>query len=215
MAWVNNNKRNARFNPNRRDDRLLTTEVTLRVHKEKKEEVDTEEAINTDIEHVLSMDSDTRVDWLSMAMMQAATGKLKAVNVFDVMKNPSFVPSESSHRMRLKAMVEANLHIFNAKQKKALEEQLARWTTPAAGNAERRSRSRSKRRRSSSSSSSSQGKAKRSKEVSTAKKGKRSASPQRRSKSRSQQSTREKRETKEQRRSRSRSRSRGRRGRRS
>eukprot|EP00913_Durusdinium_trenchii_P012858 g12074.t1 len=30
MAWVNNNKRNARFNPNRRDDRLLDAEVTAR-----------------------------------------------------------------------------------------------------------------------------------------------------------------------------------------
>ncbi|CAK9005584.1 unnamed protein product [Durusdinium trenchii] len=27
MAWVNNNKRNARFNPNRRDDRLLDAEA--------------------------------------------------------------------------------------------------------------------------------------------------------------------------------------------
>eukprot|EP00438_Fugacium_kawagutii_P017421 Skav208451 [mRNA] locus=scaffold1104:56857:59375:+ [translate_table: standard] len=147
MAWVNNNKRNARFNPNRRDDRLLDAEVTARrpprVQKPTGSDSE-EELINTKPDFVLSMESDSRVDWLQMALMQAAEGKLKASALYEVMKHKSFVPSEASYRGKLKAMLTANLHLFSGKQKKALEEAANSWSE--GGNESR------KRRKSSSSS---------------------------------------------------------------
>ena len=151
MAWVNNNKRNARFNPNRRDDRLLDAEVTARRPRPKEKpanDSDSEELI-TKPDFVLSMESDSRVDWLQMALMQAAEGKLKAAALYEVMKHKAFVPSESSHRGKLKAMLTANLHLFSGKQKKALEEAANSWSEGREGGNESR-----KRRKSSSSSSS-------------------------------------------------------------
>lgn len=131
MAWVNNNKRNARFNPNRRDDRLLDAEVTARRPPRPQKptgDSDSEELINTKPDFVLSMESDSRVDWLQMALMQAAEGKLKATALYEVMKHKAFVPSEASHRGKLKAMLTANLHLFHGKQKKALEEAANSWS---------------------------------------------------------------------------------------
>mmetsp|Transcript_89477 Transcript_89477/g.213799 ORF Transcript_89477/g.213799 Transcript_89477/m.213799 type:complete len:295 (+) Transcript_89477:75-959(+) len=154
MAWVNNNKRNARFNPNRRDDRLLDAEVTARRQprpQKPDEDSASEELINTEPEFVLSMESDSRVDWLQMALMQAAEGKLKAAALYEVMKNKTFVPSEAAHRSKLKAMLTANFHLFNAKHKKALEEATNSWGTEGAARAD----TRKKRKGSSSSSSSS------------------------------------------------------------
>mmetsp|Transcript_32553 Transcript_32553/g.75278 ORF Transcript_32553/g.75278 Transcript_32553/m.75278 type:complete len:222 (-) Transcript_32553:140-805(-) len=146
MAWVNNNKRNARFNPNRRDDRLLDAEVTARRHPRpqkpaEEEDSESEELINTDPEFVLSMESDSRVDWLQMALMQAAEGKLKAAALYEVMKHKAFVPSEASHRSKLKAMLTANLHLFNPKHKKVLEEAISNWGSDGSKKKERRASS--------------------------------------------------------------------------
>ncbi|CAE7704293.1 nipblb, partial [Symbiodinium necroappetens] len=101
------------FNPNRRDDRLLDAEVTARRHPRPQkpaedDDSDSEELINTEPEFVLSMESDSRVDWLQMALMQAAEGKLKAAALYE-------------------AMLTANLHLFSAKHKKVLEEAANSW----------------------------------------------------------------------------------------
>ncbi len=144
MAWVNNNKRNARFNPNRRDDRLLDAEVTARRPPRPQKptgDSDSEELINTKPDFVLSMESDSRVDWLQMALMQAAEGKLKATALYEVMRHKAFVPSEASHRGKLKAMLTANLHLFHGKQKKALEETANSWSEGGEGKKRRKSSS--------------------------------------------------------------------------
>lgn len=144
MAWVNNNKRNARFNPNRRDDRLLDAEVTARRPPRPQKptgDSDSEELINTKPDFVLSMESDSRVDWLQMALMQAAEGKLKATALYEVMKHKAFVPSEASHRGKLKAMLTANLHLFHGKQKKALEEAANSWSEGGEEKKKRQKRS--------------------------------------------------------------------------
>eukprot|EP00927_Polykrikos_kofoidii_P072495 TRINITY_DN68604_c0_g1_i1.p1 TRINITY_DN68604_c0_g1~~TRINITY_DN68604_c0_g1_i1.p1 ORF type:complete len:282 (-),score=52.24 TRINITY_DN68604_c0_g1_i1:284-1003(-) len=120
MAFVNNNKKNARFNPNARDDRVLPGYVSSRrVHKERKEVEPqvTEELISTDPEHVLSMEPSIRVDWFHMALMQAATGKLKGTALYGVVLDPMFAVTK-----QLKAMVLANLHLFSPKQQKAIKE---------------------------------------------------------------------------------------------
>mmetsp|Transcript_35010 Transcript_35010/g.81223 ORF Transcript_35010/g.81223 Transcript_35010/m.81223 type:complete len:284 (-) Transcript_35010:186-1037(-) len=123
MAWTKNNNKNVRFNPNRKDDRLLLAEVTARrQHKPRKEAQKEEELILTDPEHVLGMPPDTRVDWLKMALMQSAMGKLKAASLYDVIARPSFARTSGSARKALKASVLANLHLFNAKQKRVIEE---------------------------------------------------------------------------------------------
>lgn len=149
MAWVNNNKRNARFNPNRRDDRLLDAEVTARRPRPQKPagpageagDSESEELINTKPDFVLSMESDSRVDWLQMALMQAAEGKLKAAALYEVMKHKAFVPSEASHRGKLKAMLTANLHLFSGKHKKALEEAANSWSEGGESRKRRKSSS--------------------------------------------------------------------------
>eukprot|EP00928_Gymnodinium_smaydae_P080310 TRINITY_DN64027_c0_g1_i1.p1 TRINITY_DN64027_c0_g1~~TRINITY_DN64027_c0_g1_i1.p1 ORF type:complete len:262 (-),score=41.15 TRINITY_DN64027_c0_g1_i1:70-750(-) len=122
MAFVNNNKRNARFNPNARDDRVLPGYVSSRrVHKEKKEEAaPAEELISTDPAHVLSMEPTIRQDWFQMALMQAATGKLKASAIYGAISDRQFASTK-----QLKAMVLANLHLFSPKQQKALKELVA------------------------------------------------------------------------------------------
>jgi len=127
MSFLNNNKANARFNPNRKDDRLVGGEVTSRrEHKVRKEVKPETELISTDPAHVLSMPPETRVDWLQMAMMQAALGKLKPTGIYEVIKAPGFKPNSSAARKPLRAMVLANLHLLSQKQKKSLEEARAR-----------------------------------------------------------------------------------------
>lgn len=141
MAWVNNNKRNARFNPNRKDDRLLLSEITSRrLHKvQKAQDGPADELVSTDLAHVLSMAEDTRVDWLQMALMQAALGKLKASSLYEVLTHRNFAPNEASARKQLKALVVANFHIFSSKQKKALEETAGSWGSESgAGAGDRR-----------------------------------------------------------------------------
>lgn len=134
MAWVNNNKKNARFNPNRRDDRLMESEViSRRVHRKKRETEPEIELVSTDPSHVLSMGGETRVDWLQMALMQAGLGKLKVDALHKVLTNPAFGPSEKKVRKELKANVMANLHLFNAKQKKNIEEAVGAWTSASGG----------------------------------------------------------------------------------
>mmetsp|Transcript_27106 Transcript_27106/g.78097 ORF Transcript_27106/g.78097 Transcript_27106/m.78097 type:complete len:219 (+) Transcript_27106:114-770(+) len=138
MAWVNNNKKNARFNPNRKDDRLLGSEVTSRrEHKKRKETEPEVELVSTAVEHVLGMQPETRVDWLQMALMQAAVGKLKAASLYDVVANPAFVPGDAGARRMLRALMLANLHLFSSKQKRTLEEVVKAWGSqyvPEAGN---------------------------------------------------------------------------------
>eukprot|EP00929_Paragymnodinium_shiwhaense_P074903 TRINITY_DN38311_c0_g1_i1.p1 TRINITY_DN38311_c0_g1~~TRINITY_DN38311_c0_g1_i1.p1 ORF type:complete len:170 (+),score=44.65 TRINITY_DN38311_c0_g1_i1:151-660(+) len=124
MAFVNNNKKNARFNPNARDDRLMPGYVSSRrVHKEpakKDSDIPAEELINTDPAFVLSMESDTRLDWFQMALMQAATGKLKAEAIYKVVMTAGFASTKP-----LKANVVANLHLFSPKQQKAIKESMS------------------------------------------------------------------------------------------
>eukprot|EP00448_Togula_jolla_P011077 CAMPEP_0170618578 /NCGR_PEP_ID=MMETSP0224-20130122/27033_1 /TAXON_ID=285029 /ORGANISM="Togula jolla, Strain CCCM 725" /LENGTH=187 /DNA_ID=CAMNT_0010944561 /DNA_START=135 /DNA_END=699 /DNA_ORIENTATION=+ len=133
MAFVNNNKKNARFNPNARDDRVLPGYVSSRrVHKPQKEAEIQEELISTDPEHVLSMEPSTRLDWFQMALMQAATGKLKAVNLYDVILSSHFAATKP-----LKAMVLANLHLFSPKQQKALKEVVSGSSSAALDSAKR------------------------------------------------------------------------------
>mmetsp|Transcript_17893 Transcript_17893/g.39278 ORF Transcript_17893/g.39278 Transcript_17893/m.39278 type:complete len:175 (-) Transcript_17893:105-629(-) len=140
MAFVNNNKKNARFNPNARDDRVLPGYVSSRrVHKPQKEAEIQEELISTDPEHVLSMEPSTRLDWFQMALMQAATGKLKAVNLYDVILSSHFAATKP-----LKAMVLANLHLFSPKQQKALKEVVSGSSSAALDSARARSGSRSR-----------------------------------------------------------------------
>jgi len=123
MAWIRNNSKNVRFNPNRRDDRLLLSEVTARrVHKPRKQTKAEEELISTDLGHVLGMPPDTRVDWLDMALMQLALGKLKPASLYDVIAIPKFANTSGKARKPLKAKVLANLHLFKGKQKRAIEE---------------------------------------------------------------------------------------------
>jgi len=100
---VNNNKKNARFNPNRKDDRLLmSTVVSRREHKPKREVEPEEELVSTDPEHVLSMQPETRIDWLQMALMQAGMGKLKAGTVYEAFTDPRFASSAGGAIKRLK-----------------------------------------------------------------------------------------------------------------
>lgn len=146
MAFANNNKKNARFNPNARDDRVLPGYISSRrVHKERKvvEDEIREELISTDASHVLSMEPDTRLDWFQMALMQAAGGKLKATALVDVLMNPRFATSK-----QLRAMVLANLHLFSPKQQKALKEVVSNPGNASdavdGGGDQRRSRSRSR-----------------------------------------------------------------------
>jgi len=54
-----------------------------------------------------------------MALMQAATGVLKAASLYEVILEPTFASTRE-----LKKMVEANLHFFTAKQQKALKESI-------------------------------------------------------------------------------------------
>mmetsp|Transcript_54587 Transcript_54587/g.122807 ORF Transcript_54587/g.122807 Transcript_54587/m.122807 type:complete len:197 (-) Transcript_54587:289-879(-) len=155
MAWVNNNKKNARFNPNRKDDRLLLSEVTSRRERRPRRETEPEvELVSTEPDHVLSMHSETRVDWLQMALMQAGTGKLKAASLYEVIKNPGFGSGDSAARKQLKALLLANLHLFSPKQKRSLEEASKVWGSQAGG-AERASGGGSRRTGASRSSSSS------------------------------------------------------------
>merc|ERR1712032_948233 len=151
MAWIKNNNKNVRFNPNRKDDRLLLAEVTARrVHKPPKQIKAEDELISTDLDHVLGMPPDTRVDWLDMALMQLALGKLKPVSLYDVIAIPKFANTSGKARKPLKAKVLANLHLFNGKQKRAIEElwksELTKHVGPETGNDggdSRRKRSRS------------------------------------------------------------------------
>lgn len=134
MAWVNNNKKNARFNPNRRDDRLMMSQVTSRREHKKQREVEPEiELVSTDPSHVLSMGGETRLDWLQMGLMQASMGKLKVDSLYKVLTNPAFGPSESSARKPLKALVLANLHLFSPKQQKAIKEAVSSWSRHSGG----------------------------------------------------------------------------------
>mmetsp|Transcript_39631 Transcript_39631/g.84512 ORF Transcript_39631/g.84512 Transcript_39631/m.84512 type:complete len:218 (+) Transcript_39631:122-775(+) len=134
MAWTNNNKNNARFNPNRKDDRLLKAEVTSRREHKIRREVEPEvELVSTEPSHVLSMPAETRLDWLQMALMQAGMGKLKPTSLFEVIKEPAFGPNSSAARKPLKAMVLANLHLFSAKQKNSLKEAVSNWSSSGGG----------------------------------------------------------------------------------
>lgn len=150
MAWVNNNKRNARFNPNRKDDRLWEAQVTSRrehhVKPRKQEETDIE-LVTTDVSFVLSMSTETRLDWLQMSLMQAGGGKLKADALYKVLVDPAFGSGEAGPRKALRAMVLANLHLFSGKQKKAIEDAVGEWPTSDSREerkAKRRGRSRSR-----------------------------------------------------------------------
>mmetsp|Transcript_73402 Transcript_73402/g.185102 ORF Transcript_73402/g.185102 Transcript_73402/m.185102 type:complete len:215 (+) Transcript_73402:182-826(+) len=132
MAWVNNNKKNARFNPNRRDDRLMASQVTSRrEHKPRREAEPEIELVSTDPSHVLSMGVETRLDWLQMGLMQAGLGKLKVESLYKVLTNPAFGSSEGPAKKALKALVLANLHLFSGKQKKAIQEAVAAWGSSA------------------------------------------------------------------------------------
>jgi len=135
MAWVNNNKKNARFNPNRRDDRLMMSQVTSRrEHKQRKQDDKPDmELVSTEPDHVLSMGDETRLDWLQMALMQAGLGKLKVEAICTVLTNPLFGPADGPTRKSLKALVLGNLHLFGAKQKRAVQEAVAAWRAPEGG----------------------------------------------------------------------------------
>lgn len=136
MAWVNNNKRNARFNPNRRDDRLWGSQVTsVREHRVKREAEPEVELVSTEPGHVLSMGLDTRLDWLQMALMQSGLGKLKADSLLMVLTDAAFGVGDGppSARKALKAMVLANLHLFGGRQKRAVQEAVASWPEGPGG----------------------------------------------------------------------------------
>merc|ERR1712151_344606 len=115
--------------------------------KEVKSDIPAEEVIATDPSHVLSMDPSTRLDWFQMALLQAATGKLKATVLFDTLCNPGFAATK-----KLKDSVLANLHLFSAKQQKTLKEAVKEAgkdkgtdaTDQAGGDASRKTRRRSR-----------------------------------------------------------------------
>merc|ERR1712228_608528 len=93
-----------RFNPQARDDRVLPGYIaSRRVHKAPKEvksDIPAEEVIATDPSHVLSMDPSTRLDWFQMALLQAATGKLKATVLFDSTEGADQAGGDASRKAK-------------------------------------------------------------------------------------------------------------------
>lgn len=124
MAWINNNKKNARFNPNKRDDILLQGEVvSRRVHKESRaqaqESQDQADQISVDPVEVYGKKPDGRLRWLQRALLQAARGKVQVTVLYDLLAHPKFtsdVPNGCGCKM--KALLFANLHIFSPKQQR-------------------------------------------------------------------------------------------------
>lgn len=119
--------------------------ASRRVHKDKRkeeEQVPAEALASTNAAEVLAMDPADRVEWFQKALMQAATGKLKAEVLYPVIVDPSF-----SSTKPLKAVVLANLHLFNAKQQKAIKEVQKNLKEAAKAAKPKRSRSRPRRRR--------------------------------------------------------------------
>merc|ERR1711957_741076 len=94
----------------------------------KEASVPLEELMGTDTKFVLSMDSSTRQDWFQMALMQAATGKLKAAALFDSVRDPQFATSK-----QLKASLMANLHLFSSKQQKVIQESVKNAIVSSGG----------------------------------------------------------------------------------
>eukprot|EP00427_Karlodinium_veneficum_P030163 CAMPEP_0169185466 /NCGR_PEP_ID=MMETSP1016-20121227/1810_1 /TAXON_ID=342587 /ORGANISM="Karlodinium micrum, Strain CCMP2283" /LENGTH=188 /DNA_ID=CAMNT_0009261169 /DNA_START=103 /DNA_END=667 /DNA_ORIENTATION=- len=123
MSWVNNNKKNARFDPNRKDDRLLLAEVISRREPRRKKEVEpTEELVSTDPEFVGSMQADRdSFGLVPDGIDAAATGKLKTDKIFRVISDPRFTSNAGSAKSALKSTMLANLHLFSGKQKKTVE----------------------------------------------------------------------------------------------
>merc|ERR1712146_727710 len=88
----------------------------------RKKEVEPDvELVSTDPEFVVTMEAETRVDWFQMALMQAATGKLKTDKMFKVISDARFAANAGGAKKKLKSMMLANLHLFSGKQKKAVE----------------------------------------------------------------------------------------------
>ncbi|CAK0839366.1 unnamed protein product [Prorocentrum cordatum] len=169
----------------------MESEVTSRrnYNKPKREgKGPVEELVSTEPDHVLSMEPETRVDWLQMALMQAALGKLKAVALYDVIVLPAFAPGEGSALKPLTQHVLANLHLFTSKQKKTLEKAVASWASggqPAAARAAERGRGGSERRGRSGSPSAGRSRSRTRQRRRSPRRRERSRSPKRRDRSRS------------------------------
>merc|ERR1719326_2685505 len=81
-----------------------------------------EELINTDAAHACSMEPDTRLDWFKMALMQVASGNLKASALYDTVLDSRFATTKA-----LRDTVTANLHLFSSKQQqKAVKEAMSK-----------------------------------------------------------------------------------------
>jgi len=125
MAWVNNNKKNARFDPNRRDDRLLGSEVVARSQRRvmtrgvEENEEEQGEMVSTDLKDIVALKQDARLEWLQEALLQAAQGKIKVDALYAIVADGGFLASfGTSAASRMKASLHGNSHIFSAKQQK-------------------------------------------------------------------------------------------------
>lgn len=135
MAWINNNKKNARFNPNKRDDFLLMAEVvSRRQHKETRaqreaaqEEAD---AVPMELADVLGKKPESRFKWLQKALLHAARGKAQVTTLYDIVAHPKFVIGVSPGvGSQMRELLLANLHLFSTKQQKFFKSDSSKFNT--------------------------------------------------------------------------------------
>jgi len=73
------------------------------------------------------MDNSTKMDWFQMALLQAASGKLKSSALYDVVVHSQFATTKP-----LKATVLANLHLFSSKQQRTIKDRLEKQEVASA-----------------------------------------------------------------------------------
>jgi len=98
-----------------------------RVSERERDEAD---AFPTERDQVFSKKPEGRLRWLHRALVLAARGRLKVAVVFDIIEHRRFVSSVgTSVGTQMKAALDANLHLFSAKQQKALKAEGSSWNS--------------------------------------------------------------------------------------
>eukprot|EP00747_Dinoflagellata_sp_TGD_P081308 gnl/TRDRNA2_/TRDRNA2_161242_c0_seq1.p2 gnl/TRDRNA2_/TRDRNA2_161242_c0~~gnl/TRDRNA2_/TRDRNA2_161242_c0_seq1.p2 ORF type:complete len:285 (-),score=60.43 gnl/TRDRNA2_/TRDRNA2_161242_c0_seq1:145-909(-) len=135
MSWVKNNNKNARFNPNKRDDFLVMGEVISRrpqkvTAKQKEAEKDEADAVTIDLAEIVSKNPKSRLKWLQRALMQAGRGKLVVNTLYDLISHPKFITDvKEGTGAQMKASILANLHLFSSKQQKYFKSDQSKFSS--------------------------------------------------------------------------------------
>lgn len=123
--------RKAGIDPTKTEDQWSGVVTSRRQHRAARTDVEADkeraeaEALPIDLSTVLAKKPDSRLKWLQKGLVLAAKSRVSFKAIYDIVMSSKFgVGISANVGKEMKAMLIANLHLFNVRQQKALQPRL-------------------------------------------------------------------------------------------